>query len=173
MEPADKLKEMIDDAPEQVANIGSSVDQIQEQIDELQEQDDAIVDGMLNPVADELHQYLVDTKLPTFPVGSYVSLGPNYNSIGYTNQLTDWRIYDTSAVVLYEYNGTGWDTDSTIIDLLDEWDFGNDYLTRPLTSGASYGIRPYRSNLENAKSILEENSDKIDESQTMFERFSE
>lgn len=171
---SDKLREMIDNADDASENINGSVDQIQSQIDELQDEDDAIVDGVLNPVSTELQSYLTNTKLPIFQTsdpGSTLVIGSQYNVIGYTNQLTDWKILDSTSNVVYEYNGTGWDGDTTIIDLLDEWDFGNDYLTRPLTSGATYGIRPYKTNLETAKAMLENNADKITDSKTVFERF--
>lgn len=171
---SDKLKNMIDVADEQVTNINGNVEQIQAQIDELQEEDDAIVDGMLNPVADELQTYLNDVKLPDFQAidsGATLDIGSQYNVIGYNNQLTDWKILDSTAGVMYEYNGIGWDGDMTIIGLIDEWDFGNDYLTRPLTSGASYGVRPYKTNLNNAKGILQSNADKITESKDAFNRF--
>ena len=171
---SDKLRDMIDTADEQVNNINGSVDQVQVQIDDLQTEDDAIVDGMLDPVADELQTYLNDVKLPEFQLidpWATLQIGPQYNVIGYTNQLIDWRILDSSANIMYEYSGVGWDGDTTIIDLLDEWDFGNDYLTRPMTSGATYGIRPYKASLNSAKSILQSNADKITDSKDAFERF--
>lgn len=168
---SDKLRDMIDTADEQVDNINGSVDQVQVQIDELQEEDDAIVDGMLNPVASDLQTYLNDVKLPNYEPGSSVVIGPQYNVIGYTNQLTDWWIIDSTGNTVYQYAGIGWDSDPEIIAFLDEWDFGNDYLTRPMTSGATYGIRPYKANLNSAKSILQSNADKIEDSKDAFERF--
>lgn len=171
---SDKLREMIDVADDQVDRINTNVGQIQDQVDELQDQDDAIVDAMTDPVADELEDYLTNTKLPQFQLidpGAYLELGPDYNKIEYGLALDDWRILDSSANVMYEYNGIGWDADAQIIGWLDEWDFGNDYLTRPLTSGAAYGIRPTKTNLNVAKGILEENADKITDSKAAFDRF--
>jgi len=171
MTSADILRQMINEATDQVANLTSNITQIGSQISSLQIEDDAIVDGVLNIVSSEVQTYLSDIKLPTFPVGSSVVIGPTYNVIGYTNQLTDWEIIDSTGDTIYQYGGIGWDGDTAIVDFLDEWDFGNDYLTRPLTSGASYGIRPYMANLNIANGILEENRDKVYDSISMFERF--
>jgi len=169
---SDKLREMIDNVEDQANAIDSSITQIQAQIDELNEEDDAIVDGILDPVSTDLEAYLNSEKLPNFPDG-VLFIGPTYNVITYGNELTDWAILDsTTADVLYEYQGIGWDDSTAITNFVNDWNFGNDYLTRPLTSGASYGIRPYRASLESAKSILQENKDKIEESEIVFEGFS-
>ncbi|MEE9571902.1 MAG: hypothetical protein V3W20_02510 [Candidatus Neomarinimicrobiota bacterium] len=168
---SDKLREMINNVEDQVEGIDSSITQIQAQIDDLQAQDDAIVDGILDIVAPDLETYLNDVKLPGFPGGELI-IGPTYNVIEYEAELTDWEIRDsTSLNPLYQYEGIGWDGDTDIISFVTEWDFGNDYLTRPLTTGASYGIRPYKASLESAKSLLEDNKDKIEESETVFEGF--
>jgi len=168
---SDKLREMINNVEDQVEATQSSINQIQAQINELDEQDNAIVDGILNIVAPDLETYLNDVKLLDFPAGE-VYIGPTYNVIGYGNELTDWAIIDTTtSATIYEYEGTGWDDSTTIIAFVTEWNFGNDYLTRPLTSGASYGIRPYKTALEDARSLLEENKDKVEESETVFEEY--
>ncbi len=171
---SDIIRGMVDDADDQVARINGNIDQIDEQIDELQIQDDAIISEVTDVTSTELQDYLTNTKLPFFQLtdpGAIVNLGPAYNAIGYTNLLDDWRILDSSANVMYEYNGVGWDSDANIIAWMDEWDFGNDYLTRPLTTGAAYGIRPYIANLNTAKGILQENADKVEDSKTVFDRF--
>lgn len=174
MSSADILRDMIDNVDDQTDHIGVNVGQIQDQIDDLQEQYDAIEDGVTDVTTNELTDYLTNTKLPEFQLivpEAVLEFGPDYNKIEYGNALDDWRIVDASANILYEYNGIGWDSDQVIIDLMDEWDFGNDYLTRPLTSGASYGLGPYISNLNTAKGILNENSSKLTDSKTVFERF--
>jgi hypothetical protein len=168
---SDKLREMVNNVEDQVEAIDSSITQIQAQIDELNEQDDAIVDGVLDIVAPALETYLEDVKRLEFP-GSIVDIGPTYNVIGYGNELTDWALIDSTTLnPVYVYEGIGWDDSTAIIAFVTEWDFGNDYLTRPLTTGASYGIRPYREALEDAKDLLEENKDKIEASETVFEGF--
>lgn len=168
---SDKLREMVNNVEDQVEAIDSSITQIQAQIDELNEQDDAIVDGILDVVSPDLETYLEDVKRLEFP-GSIVEIGATYNVIGYGNELTDWALIDSTTLnPVYVYEGVGWDDSTAIIYFVTEWDFGNDYLTRPLTTGASYGIRPYREALEDAKDLLEENKDKIEASETAFEGF--
>ncbi len=168
---SDKLREMIDNVEGQVEAAQSSINQIQAQINELNEQDNAIVDGVLDIVASDLETYLEDVKRLEFP-GSIVDIGPAYNVIGYGNDLTDWALIDSTTLnPVYQYEGVGWDSDTDIINFVNEWNFGNDYLTRPLTTGASYGIRPYIAALEDARSILEENKAKLEESETVFEGF--
>jgi len=169
-----KLTQMINESTDQVAAINSSIDQVQAQIDDLTQQSEAIENAVLNVAANDLTYYLDNTKLPQFQLidpGASVVYGPTYNSIIYENELTDWKIVDSSNVTMYQYLGVGWDNDQIIIDLIDEWDYGNDYLTRPVTSGASYGIRPYISSLQSAKSLLLENADKVGDTKTFFERF--
>ena len=168
---SDKLREMVNNVEDQVEAIDSSITQIQAQIDELNEQDDAIVDGILDVVSPDLETYLEDVKRPEFP-GSIVDIGPTYNVIGYGNELTDWALIDSTTLnPVYVYEGIGWDSDNTIITFVTNWDFGNDYLTRPLTTGASYGIRPYKEALEDARDLLEENKAKIEASETVFEGY--
>jgi hypothetical protein len=168
---SDKLREMIDNVEDQAEAIDSSIAQIQAQIDELDEQDDAIVDGILDVAAPDLETYLEDVKRLEFP-GSIVDIGPTYNVIGYGNELTDWALIDSTTLnPVYVFEGVGWDDSTAIINFVTNWNFGNDYLTRPLDTGASYGIRPYRTALEDARDLLEENKDKIEASETVFEGY--
>jgi len=44
-------------------------------------------------------------------------------------------------------------------------------LTRPLTSGATYGLIPYKANLNSAISILTNNKNKLDNSVSYFEDY--
>lgn len=167
----DNLKIMVQDAPQQVENIESSIAQVQDQIDDLQEEDDAIKNAVLDTAASELADYLTNVKAPSLG-NTYVSFGGSYNVIGYGNQLTDWSIKDaTSNNNVYVYGGVGWDGDLNIVQWVQDWAFGNDYLTRPLTSGATYGIRPYKSNLNSAKALLQQNSNKVANSIDTFNRY--
>lgn len=174
-EYTDKLRSMINNAPEESDNIANSIAQIEDQIEELQEQDDAIVNAMMNVDQTSLEIYLQTTKLQWVRanIDSTASLnyGPNFATIDYTSGgITDWS-YEGGSGVVYEYEGVNWDSDATIITYVEDYAFGNDYLTRPLTSGAAYGIRPYISSLNDALDILNENKDKIDESITVFENY--
>jgi hypothetical protein len=124
--------------------------------------------------------WVLSTPLVTFSL----YIGPDYDSLN----LTDWAVLDATAVPVYEYLGTGWDGDATIIQYQDDWDFGCDYLNHPLgvvptgpacvmrvapTAVASYGIIPNTDALTSAKTILTNNQTKIDDSKATFSRYLE
>jgi len=167
MSAQDILNAMLNAAPDQVVNLESNIQSIDEQIAELQLQATAIEEGILDVDATALIVYLETVKLPTFPPGSTVVIGSNYNVIN----LTDWSIDSTSSDPLYEYEGVGWDSDAYIIQLISDWNFGYDYLTRALVSGATYGIYPQIAALSSAKSLLETNQTKIEASIDVLGRY--
>lgn len=178
---SDKLKEMIEDADPQADRIDSNLSQIQEQIDATQEQADAVEFGMCNVAANDLLDYLNNVKLPdiqTTHPDAYLEVGPTYGDIDYvTGNITDWQILEPESlddeIVLYEYEGVGWDGDTTITKLVNDFAFGNDYLEKPYTATpySSYGLNPTIQNLNRAKSILTQNKNKIVNSKTYFEDY--
>ena len=92
--------------------------------------------------------------------------------IDYTDGgITDFTIVDVTGNVEYSYQDVNWDFDSTIIGLVGDFAYGNDYLTRPLTDGATYGLIPSKENLTFAKDLLQENSDQIESSITALEDY--
>jgi len=181
---SDKLREMVSDAETNSENLTDQISQIESSRDDITDQISAIENGMCGANETDMTSYLTNVKLPAFQVTyptAVLSFGGTYGNIDYsTGNITDWEIYYMTApvlpaipvkVVLYEYNGIGWDSDSDIITLVDHFEFGNDYLTRPLTSGATYGLNPYKSNLNSAIDILTENKDKIDQSIAYLEPY--
>ena len=170
-----KLRQMMNDAPDQADNTQKSVDQVQEQIDELTDQISAIQTGLCGEAADGLSQYLDSTKLEEFLVidsSAHVVYGPLYGTINYTTGgITDFKIVDSTGLTMYQYQGTGWDDDTSVQTYIDDFAFGNDYLTRPLTTGASYGLIPLRTNLYAAKSLLTNNKNKVAASPNVFKRY--
>jgi hypothetical protein len=167
------LGDMQQDAPDQIAAISSSIDQIQDQIDELNIEISGVTDELCAVAEQDLIDYLENVKLPSlyYLDASVVSYGPEFGTINYdTGGITDWRILDTTGNIVYSLN-INWDSDATITKLIDDYEFGNDYLTRPATSGASYGLIPSRDNLLIAKGILTENRSKVSDSITVFEDY--
>jgi hypothetical protein len=171
---------MINEAPAQVADVESSISQIEGQIDGLNEQINGVQNGMCAIAQTDLTSYLQTTKLPQIqnlygtPLNKPFSVvyGPKYGTINYTTGgITDFSIVDFLGVIQYKYLGANWDNDATIIKLITDHAFGNDYLTRPLTSGATYGLMPAKSNLEFAKGLLQENADKVSDSIGIFEDY--
>jgi hypothetical protein len=172
MAAQDVLQEMIDSADGQVEDLESQISQIEGIYDELQEQRDAIEDGLLTPAANDLVDYLQNTKAPSFGFDVDVVFGPTYNNLAniYNATITDWRIIDaTTSQTVYQYNGVGWDNDPIIINLQNDWVFGWDYLTKPLTDlQGSYGIIPRQNALQTAITQLELNKNKVENSKDIF-----
>lgn len=173
MAASDILKEMIDKAPDQVENIANSISQVQSQIDDLTTQIDAIQTGMCDVAETDLTTYMNDTKIPALEAlyggdTPYMfAEGGNYGSIDYTTGgITDWEVLDDLGVLVYKYGGLNWDSDTTITKLITDFDFARDYLSRPMTTGATYGLIPARANLNTAKGILNSNKSKIQDSIT-------
>lgn len=179
--PSQILGGMVDVADEQAENTQSSIDQVQDQIDEITEQIDGIENGMCYKISDstsgDLTLYLDGTKLTEIEVlygdpGNTpfsVDYGDNYGKIDYDDGgVTDFSIVDSTGNIMYEYSGVNWDNDPYIIKLVGDFAFGNDYLTRPLTSGASYGLYPKLEALTSAKNLLQSNKNKIVDSKTVF-----
>jgi hypothetical protein len=180
MPGSDILREMINNAPAQVDDIDSSIAQIEEQIDDLDEQIIGVQDGLCAVAASDLEDYLEGPKRldleslygTPLTIPFYVTYGVNYGTINYSSGgITEFTVLDASNTIQYEYLGTNWDDDPTILKLIEDYAFGNDYLTRPLTSGATYGLIPAKTNYEMARDLLQENSDKVDESIGRFEDY--
>lgn len=167
------LQDMIDVAPDLVEGLDNSLSQIQEQIDELTIEINGIKDELCSVAESELVGYLDGTKIPELEI-IYGDLelvtGATFGTIGYgTGNITDWQVIDTTTgSTIYEYLGVNWDGDPIITKYITDYAFGNDYLTRPVTSGATYGLIPSRTNLYTAKSILTNNKNKISNSITIF-----
>jgi len=175
--PAEILREMTENVESQSENLASSISQVEAQIDDLEEQIDGIQNGLCGVAESDLIAYLDGTKIPELEIiyGSAphtVSYGGTFGTIGYgTGNITDWIILDSTGNPVFEYLGTNWDGDAIITQYITDYSFGNDYLTRPLTSGATYGLIPRRDNLDIALAILEENKVKVDASEDIMDRY--
>ena len=181
---SDKLREMIVDAPDKSDNLANSISQVTDIRDEVNEEISAVQSGMLASAQAQMTAYLTTVKLPFFQLTqptAVLQFGGTYGTIVYsTGNITDWEIFYMTTpvlpatpvkVVLYAYQGAGWDNDALIIGWADDYSFGNDYLTRPLDTGATYGLIPYKTNLNSAITILTNNKNKIDDSVSYFEDY--
>lgn len=175
---SDRLREMINDAPDQSENLANNISQITDIRDDVQDQIDAVENGMCAVAETDARTYIEGTIMPAVS-GDYVTYGATFGTINYTTgNITDFEIYQTqvtppgsSAVadlLVYTYSRGDY---PTLDALVDDYDFGNDYLTRPLTSGATYGLKPYKTNLNSAISILTNNKSKVDSSITYLEDY--
>jgi hypothetical protein len=168
----DRLKTMAKNAPDQVAKIESSIASVESTIEDITKEKDAIQDGVCGNSKTEAIDIIENTIFPdkqTDP-GDYVDYGPTFGVIQWDplGNLTDWAIKDSTGNEIYSYTpGDYIDLD----DLVADYTFGNDYLTRPPTTGASYGLIPKISSLTNAANLLNENADKVADSQAVFSKY--
>lgn len=189
MAASDILRQMINDSDDQVTNIESSIGQINDQINDTDVQIDGLENGMCAVAESDMTVYLQGAKLAEIEITSpnvYLVFGGTYGSIAWSDpgpvgNITDWEYRvdlpippppdpppDPPYTVVYSYTPGD---DTTIDDLVNDFDFANNYLTRPLTDGASYGLKPYKSNLNTAKSLLTQNKNKIAASKTALEDY--
>jgi hypothetical protein len=174
---AAKLREMRDLVPEESDALASSIEQVQDQITELSEQALAIETEIMYPDTSAAITIIETIILPD-KGGDYVSYGSNFGAINWdpAGNLTDWDIMQVILLVptiIYSYNRGDY---PALDDLVDDYAFGNDYLTRPLYdsglgSEASYGIYPTITNLELGEEYLTNNKTKIDNSESVFDRY--
>lgn len=168
----DRLKTMAKNAPGQVAKIENSIAQVDATVESLTKEATAIKEGVCDNAKTEATDIINNTIFPdksTDP-GDYVDLGPTFGVIQWDplGNLTDWTIKDSTGNEIYSYTpGDYLDLD----DLVADYAFGNDYLTRPPTTGATYGLYPKIASLGTAAALLESNADKVADSQAVFERY--
>jgi len=168
------LQDMINDSTSEIEFAEANIASLDEKIDAITVRINGIQNELTSVAESDLTDYLDNTKLAALSYlgAAYITYGPNYGLIDYDDGgITDFQIYDSTANLVYEYNGVNWDGDATIIKLVNDFAFGNDYLTRPLDSGAMYGMIPYRSALNTAKGILTQNKNKIQASVAVFEGY--
>jgi len=174
------LQDMIDDAPDQISALDVSIGQINDQITDLTTEINAVTNDLCGVAETDLTAYLDGTKLTEIEIlyGDPTSIpfsvdyGGDYGKIDYVDGgITDFRIIDNSGNIEYEVGVTHWDNDPLIVKLTGDYAFGNDYLTRPLDSGATYGLIPTRTALNTAKGILNNNKSKIQSSILIFEDY--
>lgn len=176
-----KLKSMVDAAPDQVVAIEKSIASVGTQIDDLNAQASAITGAVTDVAETDAITYITNNILPLYP-GGYIVYGPTFGTITYgppKGNISDWSIWtDITPVpppilppvptLAYPYTpGDYPDLD----ELVSDYAFGNDYLTRPLTTGATYGLGPAASALTDAKNLLQENSDKVEDSIDVFTKY--
>jgi len=165
------IQQMIDDVEGQLEAVTNGITQIEAQIAEFNDEITAL-ENTCDVIRDEMTAYLDGTKLAEirilYDATAGVVYGINYGVVDYTTGvITDWFIGQNPAPISYSYvPPINWDGDAYIISLAADWAWMNDYLTRPLDSGATYGLIPNRDALVGALAILEEDKLKLEQSVT-------
>jgi len=167
--PNPVLSEMINEAPEQVAAAEKNLDQINETQSDLEDKSTAIEEGVCGAAAADATNILELTIAPD--KGGYVWYGPNFAQISWDppGTLTDFEIRDsTTHISIYVYNiGDYPDLDAAV----DDFTFGNDYITHPLGSDAAYGLDPLIAAYETAKTVVTAGKNKVEASVDVLERY--
>ena len=90
---------------------------------------------------------------------------------GKTYVATALGVSGHAGPVNYEYLGTGWDSDSEILENMDAFAEGYDHLTRLLSSSATYGIDDMIAKLNISKTIHQNNKAKLETVEVDYEPF--
>jgi hypothetical protein len=177
-----KLTAMIKDAPDQVAGLESSISSITDTISDLTDQRSAIQTGVCQTAKTSMIAFITATILPLYP-GGYIVYGGGFGTIAYgTGNISAWGIYVdvvtpnpipppatiTTPTLVYPYTPGDY---PEIDEWVDDYSFGNDYITRPLTENATYGLTPNINTLGLGKTILQNNQNKISDSIDVFSRY--
>ena len=173
-----KLTAMIKDAPDTASAIGNSISSLTSQVNELKSQKNAIQNGVCGTAKTDMIQYITDNVLPSYP-GGYIVYGSGFGTIAYgTGNISAWSIYQDIPSPVFPFTPVPTQVyaytpgDYPEIDQwVSDYSFGNDYITKPLTAGSTYGLSPNISLLNSGKAILQSNQDKIQNSIDVFSRY--
>jgi len=156
-----------------IKEIKSRIAGLQQQITEINNQINAFKICFIEEYTNRLRKVLAK-KLRNMQNNNdtlELVFGDNFGKVEFGAWLDDWRIADSGGNVVYEHNGPGWDKNPRIKKIMTKWEVANDYLTRPLNTGASYGLMPYKHSLEDSIHILNENLEKMEEMKELYDDF--
>jgi hypothetical protein len=176
--PSEILQSMIDNTDAQVENLDAGLTTIDEQISELTEQIDGIENGLCEVSKNDLVSYINDTKISELEslhggeLPYSFSQGENFGTIDVDNGgITDWEILDNLGSVVYKYEDLNWDNDSFITEKINDFAFGNKFLTKPLSGAAGYGLMTYKDFLVSSKTYFESAKDDLTQSKIIFAKY--
>ena len=174
-----KLTQMIKNVPDQSAALENGIQSLTDEVEDLTKQKSAITDGVCGSTKADTIDLLENTILP-FWHGDYVYYGPTFGIISsgdptvpeLPGNLIDWAIMKEVPLLpdipLYVYHAG----DYPQLDIMvADYSFGNDYVTKPLTEGATYGLSPNISTLNEGKSLLQANKAKVEASIDVFQKY--
>jgi hypothetical protein len=163
--------------------LSNNIGQLQDIRDDLDEQATAVEDAVLDVAKTDAEDIIENTILPEKQLiqpTAYVLYGGTFGSIAYgTGNITDWGIwYDVTPplpappipvpTLLYSYTpGDYPDLDQLVSD----YAYGNELLTKPLDTDGTYGIYAQIDNADTAISLLGDNKSMIDAGEGVFSRY--
>lgn len=195
-----KLLDMWRKIPDQVDAASENIIQVEDIREDLAEQATAIEDAVLDVAKTDLQTYLQTTKLaelqllwPEVPgvLGPlYLVFGGTYGTIDYsTGNITDWEYRQDNLVptpppppppilppgppspayyVRYVYSSGD---DPQIDTWVNDYAYGNDYLTKPLDTGGTYGLYENIDQLDTGLGVLNSNKDAVAGGEDVFSRY--
>lgn len=186
-----KINEMYRKIPDQSDAAAANIGQVEDVREELAEQATAIEDAVLAVAEADLTVYLDTIKLaeisalyPPVPLvwgPVYIVYGGDYGTINYNNgNITDWEYLQDSLVVpippapptppVVRYVYTPGD-DPQIDTWVNDYAYGNDYLTKPLSTSGTYGIYENINQLDTGLNVLNANKTALDGGEDVFSRY--
>ena len=176
--PSEILQSIIDDADVKIADKDSKIATFTDQISETTEQIEAVESGLCEVSKNELESYITDTKIPELEAlhGGELpysfSQGENFGEIDFDNGgITDWEVLDNSGSLVYKYGDLNWDDDTFIEEKINDFAFGNMFLTKPLSGAAGYGLRQYKEFLIFSKEQNESSKNDLNQCKTIFSKY--
>jgi hypothetical protein len=178
------LEDLISDYQVQIGNLDTQLISLDDLITNLQAQRVAIEDCVLQPLLDESDIFLQDKKAEfesLFPddIISVVK-GSNYGPVTNESNLSDWiitRTYEVSASTFVEtlLDGsslTGSDPD-IVEQITRQADYlvGNGHIHDDVGLSGTYGIIGQISNINQGKSILQNNKNKLQSAVSTYSKF--
>ena len=176
------IQKMVDGYDSQVSNISKQISSLQNKARDTQDQLSAV--NTVSKIATSgLSGYLtgekrtkIAGKLSIDPVTNIsVYFGESYGSASITSWYMLWNGKsdgepDVPGKIVYRYRRDGWDGDSTIICLLQEFGFLKDYMNVNISTGL-YGLDSLLNLLDSAVDKLEDMISKYETAKRRFESY--
>lgn len=172
-----KLQQMVDVYKTQIPALEKQVLSLTDKMTDIQEQVEA-VDTVTQVNSIGMTQVLEVKRLQyQASLGGLVTItyGSGYGTTNVNNWYLYWHGDKTQDPVVpgrivYRINGPGWDNDSTILCLLQEFGFMQDYVKIDINQGL-YGLESMLNLLDSAKSKLEDLISKYSTAKRRFESY--
>ena len=170
-----KLAEMVAGYDSQITALQAQISSLQNKARDAEEQAESL------DVTKELNKGSTEQVLAAKAASLATAFGGtctvHYGNGFGTDNLTSWYIYyhgdnplNPSPGIVYSYGGVGWDNNKTILCLIEEFDFINDYINVPLTEGL-YGLNAMASILDDGVTKLEDMIHKFETAKRRLESF--
>lgn len=171
----DTLEKMIDGYDAQISGLQNQIGSLQNKARDIQDQIEALDTTKL--VGKHNTEQVLEAKRAALAIalrGTYtIRYGRGFGS----DNLTSWYIYyhgdnpaDPNPRVVYKFGGVGWDNNKTLLCLIDEFGFIDDYINVPISTGL-YGLNGMFNLLNDGIDKLEDMIHKFETAKRRLESF--